>query len=394
MGSRIFVRINSLLILILFFCAFICDSSYAEFRLDPFKVTLSPFEGVGYNSNPGYASKRDKDHGFTNQIGADLGVELPFGRLHRYTWNSHSYWNAYFYTPEYNQFNNTFTQSVDLIFNKWQLNIHQYFDNSQEPTLQEKGFLDRGFWRRITTTPGFRLQGDMGKIKPIIGFDYTYYSANETYKIMDNVQYTPYVELDYALTERISGILKFTYTNTQRHSCMMNNSNSYDLRAGLRGEITPYLVGEVDAGYEVMKFEKKPNNSDESDYSSYVGGLTLTNRISRLTTQQIRFAYEPEIGFSEHTNYYKSISTEYTVNHSLNSKINLNGSVGYLNINESGSSYERARATVWDYGLGISYAIMKNLTLATDYDYSEKTANRHGKGYRQHLAAITAKYTF
>jgi opacity protein-like surface antigen len=373
---------------------FVSYTVYPEaFRFKPLKISAAIIESIAYNSNVGYGDKGNEFSDWANKLAGKLSIELPFGNIHRYSLDVRSSWLKYFNENDFDQFNNVLTHYVDLIFNKWSVNIHHTLDASSEPRIDEMPYLEKGLLEKFANYPGIAIKGDLGKLKLSGGFDYQNYRTNKKYKLLERDAYIGYIDTAFELMPALDGFVRATYTRTNRKSSLMNDSNGYDLRGGLRGQISPYLDGEIGVGYAIMDFDAK-KNSNTSDYNNMVLSASVTNRISELTTQQASFSISPEQGYDPDTNYYKQYLAAYTITHRLNRMMNLNGLFEYLNIMESGGTHFKEKADIFRYGGGLSCAIAKNLSLVADYAYSHKKSNRHGKGYSQHIVTTGVRYDF
>jgi len=365
----------------------------AEFIEKPFSGTLTVSEGPYYNSNPGYADKGNHDPSWGNKLTANLGIEVPFGSVHRYTLNSSSQWLKNFEYNKFNQVNNSIAQALDLVFNKWTLNVHYNFEDSSDPTSLEMAVVSQSLLRKKVNYPGIYAEGDLGKMKLRVGYDYQDYATNEAYDVLEYQSYTPFIDLAVKMTPLWDAFMRYTYTRTDRNSNEMNGSDDNDIKVGARGDLTPYLAGEVGVGYSDVSFDDTVTGGDDSDFSGVVYSGSLSNRISQLTTQQLSFSLSPEQGYNV-GNYYTCYDTKYTITHQLNSKINIDFLTEYLTNLESGTSYDKENSKIWIYGAGFSYALAKNLNLGLDYKYSDKDSKRAGKSYVVHETSLGLNYTF
>jgi hypothetical protein len=366
----------------------------AEFMQKPFKANLTVSEGVMYNTNPGYADEIGREHDWANVLGATLSIELPFGEIHKYTLNTNTSWVRYYSLHKFNQINNNISHSVDLTFNRWVLNIHQNFDATSEPTTRETVIPSGNtLLRKRVNVPGFAIRGDLGKLKLSGGFDYEDYVANDEYNMLSRTSYTPYIEAAMEITPLLDGFSRYTYDRTIRKKTILNNSHSNEVQAGLRGDLTRYLTGEISAGYAWVDFTQTGNIQDDSEYHGVVYGGSLTNRLSKLTTQKLTFSLTPEQGYGV-GNYYKSYTTQYTIDHTLNAKVDVNASAAYTYDKESGTSYAKEKAQIWQYAGGLKYHLAKNSDISLAYVYADKSSNRHGKDYKQQGVTTSIDYKF
>ena len=377
---------------------------HADFMIKPFKGSAAITEGIYYNSNPGYADVGNRTPSWGNKLGFDLGLELPFGELHKYSLNSHTEWKKYFddEADEWDAVNTRVSHSLDFTFNKWSLNIHQNFQYSDEPDTAELPVLGRDLLQKTVNVPGFAIRGDLGKMKLATGFDYTNYRTNDAYRILERDVYAPWLEVGVQFTPLLDGFMRYTFTNIDRVTNEMNDSKGYDVKGGLRGELTPYLVGEIAVGYAYVDYDNtNPPGSptygggDSSDYSGLVYSGSVTNRLSKLTTQTLSFSLAPEPGYNV-GNYYTTYTAGYDITHQLNDKLTIGGLFEYIRSQESGGAPRfKEDSDIWVLGSSFNYKLAKNLSLSAEYKYTEKESEvKRGKDYKQHAASVGLRYAF
>lgn len=370
--------------------------SYAGVKIDPINGSFSVSEGFTYNSNVAYADKGYEDSACGNILTANAALELPFGEMHKYALQSQTSWEKYFsHNDDYSHVNTNLAHSLDFVFNKWMLNVHHSFVLSGDPDSVEAVVVGRKVFKKKVNYPGFAIKGDLGKMKVGTGFDYQDYKTNEDYEGLERESYATYVESGFAVTSLIDTFMRYTYTRTNKKSETASDSDGNDLRLGLRGQLTPYVVGEFGIGYSWINFEHKSTSADESDYNGIVYSAALTNRFSELTTNKLSFSYTPEQGYDS-GNYFKTYLVGYNISHKLNSKINLEGLAEYVHSQESGEGrYRQKNANVWKWGAGLDYAFGKNINFGIDYNFITKDSSKiHGGDYDQHSTTVKVTYNF
>ena len=370
-------------------------TAYAELmNLRGVEVSGDVGESISYNSNPGYSSTTEEGHDFANLMNFDLNVGVPFNNLHRYTINTWTNWYQYFNNQKYSQVNLRLAQAVDLIFNKAAFNLHHSYEHSSIPTIEEAGIISNGILKKDVNKFGFAMSNDLGKMKTETGFDMEIYRANDLYTPLDRNTYAPYVDLAYELTPVLDGYTRYTYQRADRLASIMNDSNQHDIVAGLRGEISKYLVGQVGAGFTAMVFDQKGDSSIQNDnyYGLNFNG-SLTNRLTKYTSQKIAASYGPELGYNV-GNFYKNFNVTYTLTHKLNRWITVSGLVEYENMLDSSGQNVNEDIDLFGYGAHVDWLLAKDLSWRSDFKYGEKDSNQAGNSYKQVIVQSGLFYTF
>ena len=109
----------------------------AEINIKPFEFSGQVTEGMVYNSNPGYASRPNEESCWGMRTGGGGKLELPFGGFHTYSLEGKSDWYKYFTNDKFTHWDNKLQQNLDFSFNRWSLNIHQGWENSEQPAARE-----------------------------------------------------------------------------------------------------------------------------------------------------------------------------------------------------------------------------------------------------------------
>ncbi|MFH1664975.1 MAG: outer membrane beta-barrel protein [Candidatus Omnitrophota bacterium] len=382
------------IILIFAFMMACTSNAYASFNASPFEIDLQVREGVSYNSNPAYDIRSREKSSWGSKLGETVTIQLPFGGTHRYTLLNNTDWTYYFNNNAFSHVNSNTVQSLDLIFSKWSFNLHQGFNISSTPTTEQLGIVESDLFKSVSPSAGIAATGDLGKLTLRTGFDYSYKSYNQDYDLLDQDSYIAFADAGFEVMPVLDVFTRYTADMTKRRKDTMNDSFGNSIIGGVRGDITPYLVGEVGAGYSWYDFKKTDTAPDESDYSNMIYSGSLTNRLSRLTTQKVTFSLSPQQGYTQGHDYYKSYVTKYTITHELNDRINLNGIAAYINNAEGGAAETKEKSEIYQIGGGIKYFIAKYATLGISYDFAYKDSNLHGKDYRQHEAVVQLIHNF
>lgn len=370
----------------------------AEINIKPFKITGQIREGILYNSNPGTATNSRQESDWANRLGGTINLELPFGEIHKYSVMYDTNWRKYFNHDEFSSYDNNVNQNLDLSFNKWKVNLHQSFTSGETANsiidwAAQRGTTQKRLRRNIVGA-GANVLGDLGKLQLSGGFDYSYYSANDTYNILDKDNYDFFADAGWEIMPAIDAFVRYELGFLERRKDSMNDGVRNAITGGIRGDITSYLVGEAQIGYSTFNFKRTATAPDVEDFSGLVYSGSITNRISKNTTQMLKFAYKPEAGYNPGHAYFKSNSIEYDITHRLNKVINLNGYGMYIYNKEGGGPGQRETQKIWKAGTGLNWYINKLISLGLSYDFSYRDTNLSDNDYLEHEAIVQVMHNF
>ncbi|MBD3297005.1 MAG: outer membrane beta-barrel protein [Candidatus Omnitrophica bacterium] len=247
---------------------------------------------------------------------------------------------------------------------------------------------------RKENTAKVLLHGDFNKV----GFDigYSNYRIDfhsdllDAFDRYDNSGWaTGYVQV----MPKTKALVEFKYTNIQYDDATGRDGNAYRGMAGLKGELTPKIVGIAKAGYKYKKYEDSTND----DFSSAVAEIALMyDPMDRLN---IIFGYIRE-GFESTyvaNNYYTGDHFSLNVNYEFGKNWTAKGT-GIFQHNyypeQAAGASEKRRDYVWSVGGGLEYKLQEWMVLGGGYDFKQRESTIDDRDYDDHIIYTDVKMVF
>lgn len=197
----------------------------------------------------------------------------------------------------------------------------------------------------------------------------------------DRIEYTPTVEVGYALSPRVDVFTRGVYRMMRYDQAEQEDRefDGYQLLVGTNVDFTELLFGTVYVGYESVDFDG--STFDDINGLSYGAGLTYN--VTRLTSlslsgeRQVQPTQRVESGGNQET------TANLRVDHELLRNVIVNGRVGWEQ-----DDFEDTTDDTYRAGAGVSYLINRNFRLSLDYTYSTRDSDESAREYDRNLVML------
>lgn len=200
----------------------------------------------------------------------------------------------------------------------------------------------------------------------------------------------------YEVGPKVDALLEYTNGWVRYKEDANNNSEYRQARVGLRGELTPKLVGSVKAGYRKHHFDGHGYNSvDDADYSGGVYYADLAYALSEKTALSATYARESQAALGG-INFFTLDSVALGASHLVNEKVKVGVDAFHSWSKDSEESVEGKREHIKRMGgsVGVSYAIQENLEAGVKYELVHKDSNLPARDYNVNRVFLQLAATF
>lgn len=212
-----------------------------------------------------------------------------------------------------------------------------------------------------------------------------YQAFNYTEDIGTNTLYYQLFPKTKALVEYNYGVINYTKDNTR-------DGDFYQVRAGLKGDLTGKTVGIVKAGYQDRKYKK---DSGRKGFHNFVSEVGLQSQLNERTILRVRFSQSAVESIYDNNNYYYNNSLLMELRKGMARNLTL---VGLMGVDrrlypEIGIIVpKKRRDTVWLGSLGLEYQAKEWVKAALKYTYTQDISNIYEQCYQDNT--VTASITF
>ncbi len=165
------------------------------------------------------------------------------------------------------------------------------------------------------------------------------------------------------------------------------DNDGYDLVAGLEGQLTPLVFGNIFAGYRSRDYE----DATLSKASGPLIGATLDWNFSEITTLTGLVEQTTQETIVTSASSYEQLRLRGEVNHELRRNILLKGHVQFINQDFEGISRED---DVMEAGISGFYKLNRTLSVGAGYLFESKDSTNINSDYDINRVFLTLKATF
>ncbi len=207
------------------------------------------------------------------------------------------------------------------------------------------------------------------------------------------------LEIGYNYSPKLSLLLDYAYGTvdyTYPPSTTGDRSSIYNqVRAGIRGKLTPKTTGEAKAGAKARKYNSSALES--KDTTTSVVSLGTVTDFSERTQLSLGVSRNLEESTFETNPYYTANVLTFGLTQKLmrNWKGTLTGLFEFDGYPEISSSINDKREdSNLQGGLGLSYSAFEWLTVGGGYTVRDRNSNINSNDYTDHLVSVSAKLVF
>jgi hypothetical protein len=293
----------------------------------------------------------------------------------------------YYDEKKQDRVDHTVRGTLDFKFTSdFRLRLKDSYKKTADPPDSEKVSLEKRYRNifdailsyereKIKLEGGYRLSRDDYKELNTLDKDDTMFTGIIFYRIFPKTSIL--AEYNYGLIE---------YDTDQTNS----DSNYYQIRAGVTGDLLPKLTGTVKAGYRRVDYDQ----SGKNDFS----GFTLFGDTRYTVTERtlINLSVERTSEESSYSTNSHFTSTEIgiKVNHQFLERLGLNSGAFYRwnrypDETTEDSKTEKRKDKIGGVNIGAKYEIKEWLFVTADYEYKRRTSNFPIFEYRDHKTSVS-----
>ncbi|MFZ5453726.1 MAG: outer membrane beta-barrel protein [Thermodesulfobacteriota bacterium] len=367
-------------------------------RLGP--VVMRPFfeYDAVYRTNI-YQTSTDKKSDFINTINPGLYFELPMAKKHKL---SVGYLGNYFIYSRYGN-NSHYDQNINaeaaFNFPRWSVR----FGNGLRLATEDRTAENARKRRYTRESPYFAATlrfADRWRIEANYQFEALTFAKQED--STDNYQYhTMGWSLYYKFWPKTSALVQYVLLFRQHPSDSIQNNTVHTYMGGLTWDPTAKISGTVKFGYTNANYDDKLSTRNNNP-GSWAMSIQTLYRYSRYTNIALVAQRSIQEDADENNNSYVNTGLYLTLNHYFHYfKVNSYAMISfYRNAYQENSydgytgEYKRRDDNVISAGAGLSRSFTKWLRLRLDYVYSNKASNFGGYSYNEHKVLVGAQTSF
>ena len=231
-----------------------------------------------------------------------------------------------------------------------------------------------------------------------IDFDigYRYFWRDYLSDTLDNIDryenegwITGYVQV----APKTQALFEFDYKNIQYWNTNERNANAFSWLIGVRGQITPKIVGLAKAGYKIKNY----NSSSANDFSNFIAHIDLIYDMNERTDMSFSYHREPFESTYVNNNYYTGDHFNWNIEYNMGYNfVGLFDAMYMHNAYPSSGIGEANKRTdhIWSVAPRLEYHWREMIVLGTGYKFKQRSSNIGSRRYDDHITNVDAKIMF
>jgi hypothetical protein len=378
-----------------------------------FKLLVVPSLGLGWNDNVN-CSKTDPEPDFILSPLVQLNASYPITQNNLLSLNVGAGYDKYLDHDQYStwRLQSGTELSFDIYVKDFWFNLHdrvQYVqDTSQQPALS-----GTANYATLNNTAGLSVTWDLNKVTLSAGYDHenVISPTAQQYESQDGVTEMVFARAGLEMYPGVTAGIEGTASFTTYDQMILNDNNSYsagvyaDWQAGKAFRIQPRV------GYTIFKFQHTSQtpasllsllnllnitntpNTQTSDLNSWYADLNITHQVTDA------IGYTLDAGHEVQTAIQSDAMEDWYIRPGIRwdiiKNVNLNTSFSYEHGKQGVGNVRGNLTETFDWlgaNVGVSYSIIKKLSLGLNYRLTLRSSNDANNEYTQNFVGLTLTY--
>ena len=248
-------------------------------------------------------------------------------------------------------------------------------------------------FERLQNTAGLNVTWDLNKVILFGGYThYILYSFDSAFDFLNQNEDQVYLTGTLLLSDSLSVGVRGTVAHVSYNQNFQNDSVDYSAGVFATAQLTRYIKGEAEVGYQGAHFNTGGGNGDGSQLNSPYFHVQLDHRQSRYWTNHISFGYEAQLGLTtNYTNvFYVRYEGDWRVNHRTTASI----TAYYEHSADSSGTFEVEHINRVGGGILFSYALGPKANLHAGYQIIENDSDLIEHSFYQNEVLLGISYAF
>jgi len=359
-----------------------------------FRMRVTPSLGLDWNDNINL-TKTDSKEDFIlfPRLALDMGYPLTERNVLRL--NVTAGYQAYLRYGDYSTWNvqSGSALSYDIYVKDFWINLHDRFSYVQESS-QQASVANTGTYGTAQNTAGLNTTWDLEDVTLNLGYDHqNFFSTSSQFDYTDRATELVVGRGGFRFHPSLTAGLEGTFSYTVYDHRVLNDNSGYS--AGVYADWQPghSLHVQPRFGYTIYDFRQTSQSIPASNQDAWYADLTATHEVSDVVRYSFSAGHELTLGTYGDTtkNWYFRPTVVFRVVKDLSLSTSFAYQHGTQELQTTpGSPSENYDWLTW--ALGLSYPLMKRLTVGLNYRLTWRTSNEASREYTQNVVGLQLTY--
>jgi hypothetical protein len=360
-----------------------------------FRLLVVPSLGLDWNDNINI-SKTDPEQDFILSPLVQLNASYPITQNNLLSLNVGAGYDKYLDHDQYStwRLQSGTELSFDIYVKDFWFNLHdrgQYVqDTSQQPALA-----GTANYATFNNTAGFSVTWDLNQLKLSAGYDHenVISPTSQQYESQDGVTEMVFARAGVQVYPGVTTGIEGTGSFTTYDQMVLNDNNSYS--AGVYADWQPgkYFRVQPRVGYTIFQFQHTSQTIRTSDLNSWYADLNITHQVTDAIGYTLDAGHEVQTGIQ--SDAIEDWYVRPSIHWDIIKNVNLNTSISYEHGNQGVGNVAGNLTETFDWlgaSVGVSYSIIKKLSLGLNYRLTLRSSNIANDEYTQNFVGLTLTY--
>lgn len=359
-----------------------------------FKLIATPSLGLSWNDNINISRYQPLED-FILGPRLSLNAAYPLTTVNLLSASVDAGYDKYFEHDNYSglRVDSGSAVAFDIYVKDFKIDLHDRFDVSQNSAGQPN-VANTGPNGAVENAAGTSVNWDLEDVVLTLGYDHQNYNpiasalsyeASATESTLGRSAF----QLSPTLTVGVEGTVSFT-TYEQR---VLNDNQGYS--GGVYGDWRPGAALSLSprAGYATYLFQQTSRVIRAQNENSWYADLTLTHAVTSWLSYSFSVGHELRLGLQADST--QSTYVRPALNWNLIKDLSLSTSFSYEHGTQTASSLIGSGSEAYDVTsgtLGLTYALLKKMSLGLNYHLTIRASNFAPREYTQNLVSLSLTY--
>jgi len=365
------------------------------FKSGDFRLLVVPSLSLDWNDNIN-SSKTDPEQDFILSPLVQLNASYPITRNNLLSLNVGAGYDKYFDHDQYStwRLQSGTELSFDIFVKDFWFNLHDRAnyvqDASQQPALS-----GTAAYATLNNTAGLSVTWDLNRVTLSAGYDHqnVISPTPQQYESQDGTTEMVFARAGFQMYPGVTTGIEGTGSFTTYDQMVLNDNNSYS--AGVYADWQPdkYFRVQPRFGYTIFQFQHTSQTIRTSDLNSWYADLNITHQVTDAIGYTLDAGHEVQTGIQS-----DAIEDWYVrpgIRWDIIKNVNLNTSISYEHGNQGEGNVAGNLTETFDWlgaSVGVSYSIIKKLSLGLNYRLTLRSSNIANDEYTQNFVGLTLTY--
>lgn len=364
------------------------------FKTGDLRLLFTPTLGFEWNDNINISQTKIQEDLIVSP-GMQLMVNYPISQQNILSLNVGISYDKYLDHDQYStwQLQSGSALSFDIFIKDFRINVHDRVGYAKD-SAQQAAVAGTASFGNINNTIGLNVTWDLADVTLTAGYDHeNVISGTSQFNSQNRAAELIMGRAGVRVHPKVITGVEASGSFTRYEQMVLNDNAVYSV--GVYADFQPgkYFQIQPRVGYSISQFKHTSQSIQTSDLGSWYADLNVTHQVTDAVSYSLAAGHEVSPGIQSDAieDWYFRPSITWNIIKNLS----LTTSFSYQHGNQGAGNVAGNLKETYDWytaGLGVSYPIIKKLTLSLNYRLTVRSASDPTRGYTQNMLGLQLSY--